>query len=311
MTTSIIFMGTPDFSVLPLQALYDRGFHISLVISQPDRPKGRGQKMIATPVKKKALDLGLNVIQPMSVNQPDVIAQVESLKPDFFVVVAFGQFIGEKLLSLPCYAPINIHGSLLPAYRGAAPIQRAIINGETTTGITTMLMDKGMDSGDMLLKEELMILPSDTTATLHDRLSLVGARLIVETIEAFMENRITPQPQDPEKATVAPMLKKAEGLTNWTRTARELDCFIRGMNPWPGAYTFLSDKRFKLFKAEYMDLDHDQAPGTILECDSDRLIVQAGQKAISILEIQGESGKRLPIADFLRGVTFKKGDIFR
>ena len=272
MTLSIVFMGTPDFSVPPLLALHNRGYHIPLVITQPDRPKGRGQKLIQTPVKKTALELGLTVMQPPRINSDDMVAMIEAVKPDFFVVVAFGQLIGERLLSVPRFVAINIHGSLLPAYRGAAPIQRAIINGESRTGITTMLMDKGMDTGDMLLKESMDILDDDTSETLYNRLSLLGAELIVKTLDRYAAQSLTPEVQNPSFATHAPMLTKQEGLIDWTRSAKQLDCTIRGMNPWPGAFTFFSQKRLKIFKALPLDITSQECPGTVLESRVDTLV---------------------------------------
>jgi methionyl-tRNA formyltransferase len=310
MTISIVFMGTPDFAVPPLQALHRAGYSIPLVISQPDRPQGRGRKLVHPPVKKAALDLGLTVVQPQRINGSDIIPMIEAVKPDFFVVVAFGQIISEKILGIPRLAPINIHASLLPAYRGAAPIQRSIICGEEVTGITTMLMDKGMDTGDMLLSESVKILDDDTSETLSFRLSRLGADLILRTIDGFVNGRIKPVPQDHTLATYAPMLSKNEGLLDWSRPSKELDWAIRGMTPWPGAYTYLGDKRFRIIKAVPLDVSGDGFPGTVLESKPDILIVKTGTGALSIHEIQGDSGKRLSIADFLRGFTINKGDHF-
>jgi methionyl-tRNA formyltransferase len=311
MTPSIVFMGTPDFAVQPLMALHRAGYAIPLVVSQPDRPQGRGRKLVATPVKKAALDLGLTVVQPQKINSDDMVSMIEALRPDFFVVVAFGQLIGEKLLSVPRFAPINIHASLLPSYRGAAPIQRAILGGETVTGITTMHMDKGMDTGDMLLTETLDILDDDTSETLSHRLSQLGADLILKTLETFAQGRIVRTPQNHENATYAPMLSKQEGRMDWNRSAKNLDCFIRGMNPWPGAFSFLSDKRFRIIKALPLDVNGNDAPGTVLESSPGTLMVQTGDGALSIREIQGESGKRLTISDFLRGYPISQGSLFQ
>lgn len=310
MTTSIVFMGTPEFAVPPLFALHRAGYSIPLVVSQPDRPQGRGRKLIETPVKKAALDLGLTVVQPARINSDDIISMIDAVKPDFFVVVAFGQIISSKLLSVPRLAPINIHASLLPAYRGAAPIQRAILGGETKTGITTMLMDKGMDTGDMLLSQFIDILEDDTSETLSSRLSRLGADLILKTLEEYIKGNIKPEPQNHEKATYSPMLNKQEGLVDWTKPAKQLDYFIRGMNPWPGAFTFLEEKRLRIIKAMPLDITGHDAPGTVLESAPGTLMVQTGNGALSIREIQGESGKRLPISDFLRGFPIEKGLCF-
>lgn len=310
MKPSVVFMGTPEFAVAPLLSLHRAGYSIPLVISQPDRPQGRGRKLVETPVKKAALDLGLTVVQPVNVNSDDTVSMVKALKPDFFVVVAFGQILGTKLLSVPRFAPINIHGSILPAYRGAAPIQRAILCGETRTGITTMLMDRGMDTGDMLLVETLDILDEDTSETLSHRLSALGAGLIVKTLEEYVEDRIVPVAQNHEQATYAPMLSKQEGRINWNEPALTLDAFVRGMTPWPGAFTFHSEKRFRIIKAIALDITSPEKPGTVLDSRPGTLVVQAGSGALSILEIQGESGKKLPVSDFLRGFPMVKGSLF-
>lgn len=310
MTVSIVFMGTPDFAVPPLLALHKAGYSIPLVVSQPDRPKGRGRKLEETPVKKAAMELGIPVIQPQKINTDDTLSIIEAVKPDFFVVVAFGQIIGERLLSIPKFAPINIHASLLPDYRGAAPIQRAILGGESVTGVTTMRMDRGMDTGDMLLVQTMAILDDDTTETLGSRLARLGATLIVQTIEDYKAGRISPSPQDHEKATYAPMLSKQEGRINWQHPAKQLDCFVRGMDPWPGAFTFLGDKRFRIIKAMALDIDSNAPPGIVLDSAPGTLVIQAGKGALSIREIQGESGKRLPIGDFLRGFPVPKASCF-
>jgi methionyl-tRNA formyltransferase len=281
-----------------------------LVISQPDRPQGRGRKTIPTPVKQTALELGLNVIQPVSVNQDDVIETISALNPDFFVVVAFGQLIARRLLAVPKFAPINIHASLLPAYRGAAPIQHAIINGDSKTGITTMLMDVGMDSGDMLLTAETDITSEDTSGTLHDRLSEIGASLIVKTLDMYLANELKPRSQDPENVSYAPMLSKTDGRIDWTKPAVSIHCRVRGMTPWPGAFTFFQEKRFKLISVAPIDTDSGMPPGTLVECSNGRLVIQTGKGSLSVVEIQGDSGKRLSVGDFLRGSSLKTGDMF-
>ena len=266
--------------------------------------------MIPTPVKKAALEFGCAVIQPESVNDPDVIEEIKKTEPDFFVVVAFGQFLSEALLDVPAFAPINIHASLLPGYRGAAPINRSILNGDTKTGVTTMFMDKGMDSGDILDIIETEITKDDTAETLHDRLAELGADLIVKTIEKFINNAVTRSPQDIKKASPAPMLRKKEGQIDWNRPSAELDCFVRGMTPWPGAFTFFNDKRLKIFKIKETGSRSDKTPGTILESPQNELHVATGSNVVSIIEIQGASGKKLAVADFLRGFTINQDDTF-
>lgn len=309
MKTKIVFMGTPDFSVPALKALHNEGHDIPLVITQPDRPSGRGRKMIPTPVKRAALEIGSKVIQPDAINNDEVLAEIKKIQPDFFVVVAFGQFLSEQLLAIPKYGPINIHASLLPKYRGSAPIHRAIVKGETKTGIATMFMDKGMDTGDILLMAEEKIQPDDTAENLHDRLADLGAELILKTIDDFLDNTITRTPQIASEATYAPMLSKKEGLIDWGKPAKALDCFIRGMTPWPGAYTFVDNKRLKVFRVKRIEQVTDKSPGTVLESRSDELFIATGDGVLSILEIQGASGKRLKVADFLRGFTIENGTV--
>lgn len=310
MTVSIVFMGTPDFSVPALKALHKAGYSIPLVISQPDRPKGRGRKLVETPVKKAALELGLHVDQPHEINSEDMIEKIEALKPDFFVVVAFGQIIEKRLLSAPKFAPVNIHASLLPEYRGAAPMQRSLIACEPKTGVTTMFMNEGLDTGDILLSKEMDIYENDTSDTLSERLAQSGAELVVKTIEEFRKGQINAIPQNHDIATYAPRLKKKEGLINWHNTSQQLDCFVRGMTSWPGAFTFLDGKRFKIIKAVPVDTTASTVPGTVIECTSERMVIQAGSGAMSVLEIQGESGKRLKISDFLRGHPVSEGARF-
>jgi len=304
----IIFMGTPDFAVPVLNALHENLYDVSLVVTQPDRPKGRGRKLIPPPVKSRAVELGYEVIQPESVKTDEFISKIKSIEPDWFVVVAFGHILPENILALPKKGAINIHASLLPKYRGSAPIQWAIINGETETGVTTMLMDKGMDTGDMLLSEKIDIMPDDTSDTLHDRLSILGADLLIKTLKNF--DTIIPVKQDHEQATYAPMLKKADGHINWKKSAKSLDEFIRGVTPWPGAFTFHEDKRLKILKAIPVPTESHEPPGTVVKGFSDELRVATGKGVLSILEIQWESGKRLLIKDFLCGYPISPGTVF-
>ena len=265
---SIIFMGTPDFAATALSALHESGlFEIRLVVSQPDRPKGRGRKLEPTAVKACAEALGYPVVQPESVNSDAFMTQAKELAPDFFVVVAFGQILPQTLLDIPAVCPVNIHGSLLPKYRGSAPIQRAIMNGEAITGVTTMIMDKGMDTGDRLLTVTTPIEATDTSASLHDRLSRLGGALIVETLVGLAEKRITAQPQDNAAATHAAMLSKAEGEIDWSAPAHLVDCRLRGMTPWPGAYTFVNGKRLRIHKVEPCQTPTTQPPGTVVTSD--------------------------------------------
>jgi methionyl-tRNA formyltransferase len=304
-------MGTPDFAVPALQALIQNGYDVPLVVTQPDRPKGRGRKPVAPPLKKKALQLGLNVLQPSTLRDEKFRDRIGKLQPDFLVVVAFGHIISENILQLPRLGTINLHASLLPKYRGPAPIQWAIISGESESGITTMLMDKGIDTGDILLSQKEPILPEDTAATLHDRLSVCGADLLIKTLRAYASENIKPIPQDHDKATYAPLLKKQDGHIRWQKSADELDALIRGMTPWPGAYTFHHKNRLKILKAAPMSEHSGKPPGTILKTFPDELWVATAKGALSIVEIQGPSGKRLPIADFLRGYQLPAGTLLK
>jgi methionyl-tRNA formyltransferase len=304
-------MGTPDFAVPALQALIQNGYDVPLVVTQPDRPKGRGRKRIAPPLKTRALEMGLEVLQPSTLRDEKFGEQIRKLQPDFFVVVAFGHIISENILQLPRLGTINIHASLLPKYRGPAPIQWAIINEESETGITTMLMDKGIDTGDILLSQKEPIFPEDTAATLHDRLAICGADLLIKTLQAYASENINPIPQDHHKATYAPLLKKQDGHIRWQKTADELDAFIRGMTPWPGAFAFHHKNRLKILKAVPISENFKEPPGTILKTFPDELWVATAKGALSILEIQGPSGKRLPIADFLRGYQLPAGTLLK
>jgi methionyl-tRNA formyltransferase len=304
---TIIFMGTPDFAVPSLQLLSREGYDIALVVTQPDRPKGRGRKLVSPPVKLKALELNLEVFQPATLKSKKFTDQIKRIQPDFLVVIAFGHILSEKILELPKFGAINIHASLLPEYRGPAPIQWAIINGDSQTGITTMFMDKGMDTGNVLLTKKESILPEDTAATLHDRLAITGADLLIKTLKDYAAHKLIPIAQDHSKATYAPLLKKQDGHINWQRPAEELEPFIRGMTPWPGAFTFHNETRLKILKAAPLPESVSEAAGTILKAFPDELRVATGKGALSILEIQGPSGKRLGVADFLRGYKLPPG----
>ncbi|MFH2066602.1 MAG: methionyl-tRNA formyltransferase [Pseudomonadota bacterium] len=307
---SIIFFGTPEFAVPALHSLDKSRFKVSLVVTQPDRPKGRGRKMMPSPVKIAAQQLGYEILQPDSIRSDDFHNKIASCSPDYLVVVAFGQFIPDNLLSLPRKYPVNIHPSLLPRYRGPAPIQWAVINGDHETGVTIMVLDSGMDSGDILLAETEKIFLDDTSATLHDRLAEKGAALLVTALEQIETNAIHPVPQDNASVSIAPLLQKTDGRIDWTLDAEKIEAFIRGMTPWPGAFTFWSDMRLKLFKAKPVSMVEAACPGTIIQGFQDELRVSTGKGALSILEIQGSSGKRLTVRDFLRGTPILPGMIF-
>ena len=302
-------MGTPDFAVPSLVALHQEGHDLPLVVTQPDRPKGRGRKPAASPVKRAAQQLSLNLLQPAKPNTAELADQIQRFRPDLIVVIAYGNLLSNDILQLPKLGAINVHASLLPKYRGPAPIQWAIINGDSQTGITTMFMDAGMDTGDLLLARAEPISPDDTAATLHDRLALIGADLLVQTLKDLASQTLTPTRQEHTEATYAPILKKQDGRIDWHKTAKELDPFIRGMTPWPGAFTFYNEDRLKILKAVPIFEPISAPAGTILKRFPEELIVATGKGALSIEQIQGPSGKRLAIADFLRGYPLPPGTI--
>lgn len=307
----IIFMGTPSFAVPTLELLGKSNHDIVLVVTQPDRPRGRGRKTFPSPIKETAIRLGYDLIQPDAVRTEAFSDLVVKYEPDFFVVTAFGHILSEQTLSIPRIGAINIHASLLPRYRGSAPIQWAIINGEKETGVTTILMDKGMDTGDILLSSKTEITADETSATLHDRLSYLGAELLIKTLTLYQNDQLDPIPQDHTLASYAPMLKKNDGRIDWTMPPHKIEAFIRGMTPWPGAFTFHGEKRLKIFSALPVLIENDAPPGVVVEGFPDEMRVSTGKGLLSILEIQGESGKRLVIKDFLRGHKIPPGTILR
>jgi len=305
----IIYMGTPAFAVPSLYRIHQSVAPVQLVVTQPDRPTGRGRKIFCPPVKEAALHLGCNVLQPTSVRTPEFADTIRKIEPDIIVVVAYGHILTKELLEIPKLGALNIHASLLPKYRGPAPIQWAIINREPVTGVTIMAMDTGLDTGDVLAVRQHAIRPDDTSQSLHDRLAEIGADLLVETLEAIRTGAVIPVPQKHDEATYAPLLKKADGRIEWSFPAEKITAFIRGMTPWPGAFTFYGDKRLKIFSAEAVQLAPPQPPGTVVKAFADELRVATGSGALSILEIQGASGRRLPIRDFLRGSKIPPGAV--
>ena len=300
-------MGTPDVAVPTLKALHQSKHEILLVVTQPDRRKGRGRKLSAPPVKSVALELGYDVLQPESVKTDEFKTTIAALNPDYLVVVAFGQVIPKAVLETPDKAAINLHASLLPKYRGPAPIQWAIIKREKETGVTTMLMDEGLDTGDMLLTRKVEISNRETSGTLHERLANVGAGLVLETLDKLADGSISPVPQDEGQSSYAPLLKKQDGRIDWSRPAKEIESFIRGVNPWPGAFTFCDERRLKIYSAQYLDMETGAEPGTVLVGFPCELRVATGDGALVLEEIQGASGKCLLIKDFLCGCHIAPG----
>ena len=296
----IVFLGTPEFGVPSLEALIREGHDVVGVFTQPDRPKGRGKKMECCPVKVCAMAHDIPVYQPVKIRL-DSVEDLKALAPDLCVTAAFGQILSQEILDIPRIGTVNVHSSLLPKYRGSSPINWAIICGENITGVTTMMTDKGMDTGDILLQREVEILPQETAGELTIRLADVGAELLVETIRLLEKGQCPRKPQDHEKMSYYPMLKKEMGLIDWQLSAKEICCRIRGLSPWPGTYTFIGGEMLKVWTALEEEAAEGQ-PGDILEADGKKgLLIKAGQNAIRVLELQAQGGKRMRAADYLRG----------
>ncbi len=308
----IIFMGTPDFSVGTLEALVQAGHDVVLAVSQPDKPKGRGKEMQFTPVKECALKYNIPVFQPRKVRDPECIEELRKYNADIMVVVAFGQILPKEILEMTPYGCVNVHASLLPKYRGAAPIQWAIIDGEEVTGVTTMQMDEGLDTGDMLLKIEIPIEPKETGGSLFDKLMNAGAKLCVETLEGLQDGTITPIPQGESTTSYAKMLDKQLGNIDWNKSAVEIERLIRGLTPWPSAYTDWNGKVMKIWAAkadcERMETGETE-PGTIVKVGKDSFFVQTGEGLLEVLELQIPGKKRMDAGAFLRGYQVKEGEI--
>jgi methionyl-tRNA formyltransferase len=303
-------MGTPQFAVLPLRALQAAGHDIIGVVTRIDKPAGRGRVLVSPPAKLAAREMGLSVHQPRRVREPEFIATLRELAPEAIVVAAYGQILPKEILTLPKFGCVNIHASLLPAYRGAAPINWAIIRGDRSTGITVMQMNEGMDTGDILMQESLPIGPEDTAGTLTEKLSVLGAKLIVEAMPLLESGRLTPRQQDHGKATLAPLLKKEDGLIDWELPAAEIHNRVRGFFPWPGAYTFLDGKTIKIIASEAVD--GSGAPGLLYERDKNTLEVGTGSGLLRIVSMQPEGKKAMTAGEFLRGhrgVAGKKFEI--
>lgn len=309
----VVFMGTPDFSVGALESLIEAGHQVAAVVTQPDKPKGRGKEVQMTPVKMCAQKHGIPVFQPVKIREPEAVETLRGYQADIFVVAAFGQILSEEILKMPRYGCVNIHASLLPKYRGAGPIQWAIINGEKITGVTIMQMDKGVDTGDMLLKTEVPIACDETADTLHDKLAAAGARLIVEALAKIEAGEVTPVKQNDADSCYAKMLQKSMGKIDWQMEAEKLDCLIRGLISWPGASTVYRGKNLKIWQEEVapeQEQSGDAQPGTVIRVDKDAFFVQTGKGVLRILEVQPEGKKRMAVKDFLLGYPVKPGDIF-
>ncbi len=310
----IIFMGTPDFSVGPLEALIEAGYEISLVVCQPDRPKGRSGELCPCPVKECAVKHGLKVFQPERIKRPEAVEELKKYPADVFVVSAFGQILSKEILTMPRYGCINIHASLLPKYRGAAPIQYAVINGDKESGVTIMQMDEGIDTGDILLQKSVEIDSEETGGSLFDKLSAVGSELIVEALELLEKNELKPVKQDDTLSSHVGMLKKEDGLINWRKDAAVIERLIRGTDPWPGAYTYFRSKILKIWKAEAV-MQSARAdgvgvkPGSITAIDRECFYVECGNGSLKVTELQAEGKKRMSSADYLRGIRIEIGEL--
>lgn len=312
----VVFMGTPDFAVDALQAIIEAGHEVTAVVTQPDKPKGRGKEMQATPVKTCALEHHIPVFQPVKVKEPEAVEILRSYEADIFVVVAFGQILSEEILQMPKYGCVNIHASLLPKYRGAGPIQWAIIDGEKETGITIQQMDKGVDTGDILFQSVVPIDAKETGESLFEKLAKAGAALIVEALPKIEAGEVTPRKQDESLASHAKMLQKSMSRIDWNRKAAELDCLIRGMISWPGASSGYHGKTLKIWQQEPVAKDQLPAealagaePGTVIAVEKDAIYVQTGEGALKLTEVQLEGKKRMAVKDFLLGYPVQPGEM--
>ncbi|HEX3021486.1 MAG TPA: methionyl-tRNA formyltransferase [Lachnospiraceae bacterium] len=303
----VVFMGTPDFSVPTLEHIVEAGHEVVGVVTQPDKPKGRGKEVIFSAVKVKAMELGIPVYQPVKVKEASFLEELTRMQPDIIVVIAFGQILSKAVLDLPKYGCINVHASLLPKYRGSAPIQWTIIDGEKVTGVTTMFMDVGIDTGDMLKKVEVPIEDDETGQTLHDKLSAAGAKLLVETLVELQNGTAIRQKQDDSLSNYVSILTKSIGSIDFSKSAVEIERLIRGLNPWPSAYTSLNGKTLKIWSAKVMDMEADGENGQIIDVTKDAILVKTGKGILALKEIQLEGKKRMTVDAFLRGFSIEKG----
>jgi len=307
----IVFMGTPEFAIPSLKMLVEEGYDVVAVVTQPDKPKGRGNKLTAPPVKEYAVEKGIPVLQPEKVKTPEFVQELKAVNPDIIITAAYGKILPKEILDIPPLGCINVHGSLLPKYRGAAPIHWAIINGEKTTGITTMYTDTGLDTGDMLLKREIAITDDMTVGELHDRMAVLGAETLKETLIRLKEGRLERTPQNHAEATYAPLITKDTGKVNWADTSVNIYNLIRGTNPWPVAYTHYKGDRMRIWKARFNSGKQvDFAPGTITDVGKGYIEVACGSGTLIIEEIQFSSSRRMSVEEYLRGHVITEGEVF-
>ena len=303
----VVFMGTPDFAVGTLEAIIEAGHEVLLVVTQPDKPKGRSGALQFTPVKECAVAHGIEVFQPTKIRLEENVEFLRKYDADIFVVAAFGQILPKSILDMPKHGCINVHASLLPKYRGAAPIQWAVINGDPVTGVTIQQMDIGVDTGDIIVTKELAIAADETGGGLFDKLAVVGAQACIEAMEQIANGTATRTPQNHEEATHVSMISKEFGIIDWNKSAVEIERLIRGLNPWPSAYTKLDGKTFKIWKAEVEEAAQEAEPGTIVSVEKNALKVQTGEGVLSLLEVQLEGKKRMDAGSFLRGYAVEVG----
>lgn len=304
-------MGTPDFAVPALENLCKSKNHVQLVVTQKDRPRGRGKKVQYPAVKEKALEFGIEVYQPDNVNSKESLEKIKKLSPDLIVVAAFGQILKKELLDIPKYGCINIHASLLPKYRGAAPINWAIINGEKETGITIMEMEEGLDTGPIMKKRSIPILPEDNSGTIHDKLALLGGELILETIDDISKGRAIKTPQDHSKSTYAPMIYRDTGKINWNDTGTNIKNLVRGVNPWPGAYTIYEGQTMKIFNLALISGRKEGKAGQIVKVSQEGIYVNTGDNTAIIKELQFPNKRRMTVREYLAGNEIKLGSILK
>lgn len=306
----IVFMGTPEFAVPTLDAIVKK-HEVLAVFTQPDKPKGRGKKMLFSAVKEKALEYGLEVYQPIKVKEPEFVEILKNFAPDVIVVVAFGQILSEEILNIPKYGCINVHGSILPEYRGAAPIQWSIIDGKEYGGVTTMYMAKGLDSGDMILKAKEKITENDTYGSLYDRLSVIGADLLIETLELIEKSTAPRVPQNNDEATLAPMITREMEHIDWTKKGIDVVNLIKGLNPQPVAYTLLNGEKLKIWFAEEEKQNYNGVPGEIVDVRKKDFVVMSGEGAVAVKEVQAQGGKKMTADAYMRGHAIEKGTILQ
>lgn len=305
----VVYMGTPDFAVPPLKALIEK-HEVVAVISQPDKPKGRGKHMVPTPVKEEALKHNIPVYQPEKIKSDEAVELICSLNADIIVVAAYGQILPVSILETPKYGCINIHGSLLPKYRGAAPIQWAVIDGEKTSGVTIMYMEKGLDCGDMILKKEISVGADDTYGTLYDKISALGSSAVLEAVDMLENGTAKPEKQDDSLSTYAKKIEKEMGLIDWNKSTQDIINLIRGFNPMPGAFTFYEGNNFKIWRAVKADKDYIGKPGEIVDVNPKLgFTVKTGDGSLLVCEMQAKGGKRMSSADYMRGHAVEKGKV--